>query len=202
MYSLWAHETQDLEVDYCKFELAESIHVISSSLYQCDGSCWAELTLDRVSLGDKAQIVSGGLPFAAWKYIPSLDVAPAPEVISKSSPSYLGQEVLSLLGKQAVDLPVSPPQCGGPGAAVSHGARLPSPHHWVKKGVTSLDTATRPREIEPRLIGGFLRNLVISGGRLVFLSFKSLRAVSGVARSYFFLICGEKFSDVKEMRLK
>lgn len=93
-------------MDYCNFEVAMSINVISSSLHQCDVSCWAELPLDRVSMGEKAQTVSEAshlLPGSTSLVLTS----PLHLKLFPNPPLQLGQEVLSLLGKQAVDLPVS-----------------------------------------------------------------------------------------------
>ena len=84
-----------------------SFSVISSSLHQCGVSCWAELPLDRVSLGHKAQIVSEAshlLPGST----PLVLTSPLHLKLFPNPPLQLGQEVLSLLGKRAVDLPVSP----------------------------------------------------------------------------------------------
>lgn len=159
-------------MDYCNFEVVMSVKVISSSLHQCDVSRWAELTVDRMSWETKP----GQFQRASHLLLGSTSLVltlPLPEVISKSSPSSWPMGLVFAGEKSHLSSCFSLPW--GPRAAVPHSARLLSPHLCAKNGVASLNTMAHPFDTEPRLIGGLPRNLVIGGGRLVFLSFKSLR---------------------------
>lgn len=73
---------------YCNFELVMSIKDTSQYLCWHHVSYWAEIILDRASLGDKSPESFGG-PLFCFLVIPSLDISPLPEVVYKSSPSSL-----------------------------------------------------------------------------------------------------------------